>query len=214
MSRAKEIGPIALNWCGFIIFSMLVCLTQYTLAYDRQITGVVQHFVSPSRTIIFNLISITGSPMVTLGLGMLIALFFIIREDLQKGALVISVFLFTNGIGWVLKDLLRRPRPLAQLTQTQGFSYPSSHVMGSLLLVIVVLHFWHPVLVRNRVLQIVILSGWFGLVCLSRIYLQAHFLTDVIGGAWLAAVSYQSVEFAVQGFVDRHTHQDSAESKT
>jgi membrane-associated phospholipid phosphatase len=97
-------------------------------------------------------------------------------------------------ISWLLKLMVSRPRPDAELVQimvgTQGSSFPSGHVAmataaGGFIIYLA------PRLVKSpaviwllRVLVAVIIAA----VGFSRIYLGAHWYSDVVGGLFLGGL--------------------------
>jgi undecaprenyl-diphosphatase len=97
-------------------------------------------------------------------------------------------------IAWILKLLVSRPRPSAELVEvmvgTQGSGFPSGHAAmtvaaGGFLFYLM------PRLVKRRTavwllrgLLIVIIAA----VGLSRLYLGAHWLSDVVGGLFLGGL--------------------------
>jgi undecaprenyl-diphosphatase len=94
----------------------------------------------------------------------------------------------------LVKEIIHRPRPLSELVLTlTTYSFPSGHAAAATLFygflatyVIVRLRAWRwRVLVATIAFFVVVLVG------LSRIYLRAHYLSDVLAGmaegvAWLA----------------------------
>lgn len=104
----------------------------------------------------------------------------------------------------VLKVALHRPRPGAFYGGIEQFSFPSGHATMS----VVVYGFLAFLLCRNvraglRKVVISLTVTLVGLIVLSRLYLGAHWLSDVLGGssfgvAWVAALAiayeYQSHE--------------------
>lgn len=109
------------------------------------------------------------------------------------------IFIAASGaaaglISWLLKLLVSRPRPDAELVQimvgTQGSSFPSGHVamataVGGFIIYLA------PRLVRSpaaiwllRALVVVIIAA----IGFSRIYLGAHWYSDVVGGLFLGGL--------------------------
>ena len=92
---------------------------------------------------------------------------------------------------WIIKSVVDRSRPPHPLVHTSGQSYPSAHAansVGWLALAIAL-----TVVIPTRVGRIAaITSGALlaVLVGLSRIYLRAHYASDVLAGEALAVAIY------------------------
>lgn len=108
------------------------------------------------------------------------------RRWLQLCAFVLSVGSSEMLIGFV-KDLYARPRPSGSLIGTSSAAFPSGHaVAGAVTAVGLVVVLLPPG--RNRWTWEVVAAVFAALMALSRTYLSAHWLSDVIGGALLGIV--------------------------
>jgi membrane-associated phospholipid phosphatase len=92
---------------------------------------------------------------------------------------------------WIVKAAVDRPRPPAPLVHTSGQSFPSGHAanaIGYLALAIAL-----TVAIRTRAgrVAVVVVGALLAvLVGLSRIYLRAHYASDVVAGEALAVGTY------------------------
>ena len=128
------------------------------------------------------------------GLGVVLALRFWLPGR-RLALIFIAIDTAAAGlISWLIKLLVSRPRPDAELVQimvgTQGLSFPSGH-MAMATAVGGFIFYLAPRLVKTpsanwllRVLLIVIIVA----IGLSRIYLGAHWFSDVMGGLFLGAL--------------------------
>ena len=182
---------------GVQIFGKLsdIIIEQESLInFDQLLSTSLHQQASPLEILLFRTITALGGPYVTTTLGIGVALLlFIYRQRLLAIGWIIAVF--GGGlVNLLLKAIFQRPRPTfdVPLVTEIGWSFPSGHAMGSLiiygmlayLLVIWVDHRWDKLIVVLAV-AVIILIGF------SRIYLGAHYFSDVVAGfaaglVWLA----------------------------
>jgi undecaprenyl-diphosphatase len=110
-----------------------------------------------------------------------------------------AIFLFGGAIGgWLLNNLLKviiaRPRPSASLVavyaQRSTLSFPSGHVMSYVTVYGFLFFLVYMLAPRSggRIAALILLGALVGLVGLSRVYLGAHWASDVVGGYLYGAV--------------------------
>ncbi len=131
-------------------------------------------------------LSFTGGVWVSWSLRVLVLVLLAVRRRwLQLAAFLLAVVSSELLIG-VLKDLYARPRPPGALIGTTASSFPSGHaVAGSVTAVGIVIVLLPPG--PRRWTCELVAALFAGLMALSRTYLNAHWLSDVVGGALLGA---------------------------
>ena len=122
------------------------------------------------------------------------------RHWLALGSWVCAVLLSELAIGPV-KALIDRPRPPGSLITTSAASYPSGHAIASAVTAIGVV--MALTTGRRRLHWMVGAVCIAAAVALSRTYLSAHWLSDVVGGALLGAGFALAVPEAFEVVRDR-----------
>ncbi len=137
-------------------------------------------------TRVFKAVTTLGSPVIQWVVrGLIIVLLLVRRRFLQLGAFVGAVVTSELCIG-PLKAAIDRPRPPGSIVATSGASYPSGHAIAiSVTAIGLVLALLPPG--RRRLRWEVLAALLTFLMSLSRVYLGAHWLTDVIGGSLIGA---------------------------
>lgn len=159
-------------------------LEQETVAIDYAMLAFLHQFSSPRLTLAAQIVSLLGSEVVlAITALMLLALAWQRRWDRA-----FTLVLVTGGaevLNSILKNLFHRmrPTPVIGFISAQQFSFPSGHAMVSAAFYLYLAYlawrlvhgFWRWVLVSGLVLLVLLIG-------LSRIYLEAHYLSDVIAG--------------------------------
>ncbi len=175
----------------FAVVTVLVTTTGAPLGLDSRASTIAHEVREPwldhvARIITtLGLIAIVG-PVLLAGAAFLAKR----RHRVRATALLAGGALTWIGV-WILKAIVDRPRPSAPLVSTSGQSYPSGHAanaVGWLGLAIAV-----TVLIRSRgrrIAAVVAGASIAMLVGLTRIYLRAHYASDVLGGEAFAVGMY------------------------
>ena len=171
----------------FLILTAIVLLLP-TTGFDLRFTERIQKVSNPALDVFMKSISWFGATSVALAMVLGIALIFVIIHRWREAFFTMATFLapvITSGI----KILINRPRPTEDLVKiiekAQHQSFPSGHTS----FYVAFFGFMIFLLVRNgffkrwfRYSLVVILLLIIFSVPFSRIYLGAHWLTDVVAG--------------------------------
>lgn len=199
--RFKLFSLSILTFLLFVLFSYTVAKEVWQ-QFDFDLTVKLQGRIPQTYDELLSELSFIGSAEVTVGLAVILSLWYLIRLK------------FFGFIGWLLifpattfevfgKLFVFHPGPPVLFHRTivathlpsfyihTNFSYPSGHMTRTMFLtaVFIVLAF---VFIKNRFIKMVaILSllGFSGLMFVTRIYLGEHWFSDVLGGVLLGLSS-------------------------
>jgi undecaprenyl-diphosphatase len=138
-----------------------------------------------------------GSLSVVAAATALAVVVLLMRRRITESVTLVSALALTWAAVHIAKAVVDRPRPSGSLVETAGQSYPSGHAAYAFAWVAIAFVFTRtlPGLARTTaaIVAAIVLAIAIGL---TRVYLRAHYLSDVVGGAGLAAAI-----FAVAGMV-------------
>jgi undecaprenyl-diphosphatase len=156
--------------------------------WDLLVSQELQEDQSEILDLLMKSFSWLGTVYVAAGMVTTFALVFFIFKYFKEGFYILSSIL-SGGVSYVLKMLIDRPRPTTDFVrivqETHYQSFPSGHVLfytaffGSL--IVIALYSNILKLSWKAVISLVCL-GMIVLGAVSRIYLGAHWFTDVLGG--------------------------------
>ncbi|MFZ2353086.1 phosphatase PAP2 family protein [Paucilactobacillus nenjiangensis] len=180
-------GLIALLVFVVIVLSLKMN-ANWVQTFDLTIQGFMTSIQDRLRTQVMGIITSFGSPMIAMGLTLLIAIAFWLRQERLLAGWIMAVQIMGDGVAFMIKELVKRPRPTSKLIPDAGYSFPSGHTFSNALLVLTILFIIVPLLEDQEVQLVTALLAiiWICALVFSRIYLRGHFATDVLGSVSLA----------------------------
>jgi len=162
--------------------------------------GIVSSKIALIQTPLLNQIMIIitsiGSMAVMTFLSVMTFSFLAYRKRWYDSALFAIGMLSGLGLELLIKIIFQRARPDNSLVQVSGYSFPSGHaVMAFIFFSLLIMLFRNDIKSKAwRITFIASCSSIILLVGLSRVYLNAHWFSDVMGGfmigaLWLAFVT-------------------------
>lgn len=184
---------------SFLVLTLAVKSQSDMISYLDNITSAFfQSIRNPDLTNLMTIISTVVSPLTT----SLIALVILGYQYFLNQRIAVWLFMLffgTNALALLLKDIIARHRPMNQLVFDSGYSFPSGHTISAFLLMILVLVVARQRLRRvlSQVVFVIFALVIFASVIFSRLYLENHFLTDILGSLLLGASSYYGLSAIV-----------------
>lgn len=181
MNKKQITGLSLVSLFVFALILIFVLLGKTSLDYS--ISSSILKIQTPSLSPFFIFLGNYSEGIMTA-----MALFFGVVLYLKKRKKQSFVLIFSLCFGYAIKEIIKsvvqRERPLNQLLQETGYSFPSGHAVFSVILFSMLIYFYKDE-IKNKAGKILLIAGGIFLIILigfSRIYLNVHWFTDVIGG--------------------------------
>jgi membrane-associated phospholipid phosphatase len=179
---------------AFAVLTLMVSSTPL-FALDLQISSALQTIDSPLFAAAMTLISWPGFLPQSLLIPVLVA-FLLYQSGLHWEAITALVAAFLPAlVNLLVKELIRRPRPTADLVDVMrvldSYSFPSGHVMFYLGFFGFLWFLVFTLLKRSlqRTLLMILFGGLIVFVGFSRIYLGQHWASDILGASLLGGLT-------------------------
>lgn len=182
------IGVIAA--AAFVTLTVIVTANS-SLAFDSRAFATAYDLRAPWLTSVARVITTLGliavvGPALVAGAALLIA-----RKDRTRAGALVAGGALTWVTVWITKSIVDRPRPPRPLVHTAGQSYPSAHAANSVGWLALAIALAAVIPARGARIAVIAVGALVTvLVGLSRIYLRAHFASDVLAGYALAVAMY------------------------
>ena len=172
-----------------LVGGMALLITLGFLGGDAAVVRIASRIRGRDAVVDSLLRLFSWTPFVIVVLFLMPISLLITSAEYRSACIVFVSCVLALGLSFLGKLLVGRTRPLNHLTYigTRDSSFPSAHTAGSFTAAFA-LTFFIPSLSPT----LLVLAG---VVALSRLYLQMHFLSDVAGGLLLA---YLSVLFVIR----------------
>jgi undecaprenyl-diphosphatase len=198
--RAWELATLlALLVVGGFAFVLIgqVILDDPLPRLDRWAFDVTDPLHHPTVVDVAKVVTALGAFPTVLAAALATAVWAVVhRRRIEAVALLVGV-LVSPIVSDTAKAAYDRPRPPGSLVETMTSAYPSGHTLQSVTLVACA-----TVLVQagvgwaTRIAAVIVAIGLVALVAATRVYLRAHYLSDVLGGAALGFALWSLVGIA------------------
>ncbi len=166
-------------WLSFKVYN------QQTFSFDKHVFLFSRTFENDFVTDLAIAVTFLGSQTFLLPANILLGLLFLFLHKKKAYAWKIAVVSLTSsGFLFLVKYIVKRPRPDSPLVAALHYSFPSGHTFTSITFFGMVCYFaWNYL--KNKTLRFIVLALSAVLVLLigwSRIYLYVHYASDVLAG--------------------------------
>ena len=177
------LGAVALSGFALVLGAVLAWGRSGPTPLDTWWNGLMTQVQAPVLTEIALFLNVFGGPLLAgLIVPALLVLLLVLRRRLWAAGFLVVASALSAGAVEVIKLLVRRPRPGDVEIATNSFAFPSGHTANATVVVLALALIWAAQRWIRFVGALYILA-----MALSRTYLHAHWLTDVVAGFLLAA---------------------------
>ncbi|WP_020409343.1 bifunctional DedA family/phosphatase PAP2 family protein [Hahella ganghwensis] len=170
---------------GFLFFTLLTLNLPAIQHLDQTVTEVLNAIQIPALDIVFVGLTLLGDPAFLYLVFGWFVLLLLLRKHIALALFCIAGGLATHALTKILKAFLAISRPDSPGIP-DSFAYPSGHTSGAILAYGLITAFIARENMPHHRWHIYILGGiWVLLIASSRLYLQVHWLSDIIGGTLL-----------------------------
>lgn len=154
---------------------------------DYKIGAFFYDLRNPLLTKLVALLTDFGDKMTIVAITFILVLILFTIQKWQTGLwLGLSVAVGAGGLNTIVKNIYQRPRPdqIEHLVEQGGYSFPSGHSMGSIILYGGILFMLIRMVKTKKAKWLlgIILGSLVLVVGMSRIYLGVHYPSDIIAG--------------------------------
>lgn len=184
-----------------------------TTQFDTAVSAWFVGHQSPLLYKIALVITWIGSPTVMVVLAIGAGVWFYTRVGRSKAGVVVAAPAAGGLLSGIIKIFYGRARPAgAALLNEKTYSFPSGHAATSAAVVVTLCY----VLARERIISwptAILIGGGVPLVVgLTRVYLNVHWITDVVGG-WTVGLFVAAMSAALYEWLRRSEPSNADQAK-
>lgn len=200
------------KYLNFIISGILVAVLIIIMVliknggifeFDDGIYNLVTHSTNTFLDNMYHVFTFLGSTIFIIGACLAIFIVSIVMKKKEMGFVIVGSVAISTIVNNVIKLIFRRPRPeVRRLVVEKSFSFPSGHTMAAVTLYGILIFFvMRSKMNKKARIAISIVLGLLPIcVAISRIYLGAHFASDVTG----AAITSTALLLVETYFIDKY----------
>lgn len=183
---------------AFILLS--ICVTfELTLNFDNAIYEFLTFNINNLMTNFYKAITFLGSTGFIVFLCIFFLILFIFLKKKNYGIIISCVLIVSTLVNNLLKIIFCRERPnVLKLVVEDSYSFPSGHTMAAVSMygILMYLILKSNINKKLKIMLSILLCIIPFMVAISRVYLGAHYITDIIG-AYLMSIILLLIEIYI-----------------
>ena len=147
------------------------------MTLDTTTYQLTQQIQTPILTTFSKIIETITDPIILITIALIISAILYTKKQKSKAILLASTTIATAIIIKLLKKIIQRARPIHILTES--FSFPSGHTTMAVVFFGLITYL---LITKKQKLATIATTAIILIISLTRIYLNVHWLTDIIAG--------------------------------
>jgi membrane-associated phospholipid phosphatase len=152
--------------------------------FDHAMYRGVDRIWNTPLTWIAKTLNVVGGGAVTIPLRAVVAIYLLVRRRWRAFAVWVLTWVVAEVGLTVTKAWMMRTRPEHPLVSTKGYSFPSGHAVAAAAIAVALVLVTMPSGPRRRKWELIAVAVSF-VMAMSRVYLNAHWFSDVVAGVLL-----------------------------
>lgn len=154
--------------------------------FDQRMYDAVDHIRVTPMTWLFRFLNVVGGGIVTIPLRAIASIYLLARRWWRRAAGFILTWAASELVLTYLKMWFHRGRPPEPIVDIVGFSFPSGHATAATATAVAVILAFLPAGPARRKWEWLAVGFSFAMA-FSRVYLHAHWFSDVVAGVLLGS---------------------------
>jgi undecaprenyl-diphosphatase len=137
-------------------------------------------------TALFRFLNVAGGGIVTIPLRAVASIVLAFRRELRRLGAFVLTWVASELLLEIMKAYFHRGRPPGSLVATTGYSFPSGHAVAAAATAVALVLAFLPAGSSRRKWEWIAVAFSF-VMAFSRVYLNAHWFSDVVAGVLLGS---------------------------
>jgi undecaprenyl-diphosphatase len=150
------------------------------MTIDTATNALMQQIQTPTLTSISKAIAFITDPIILIIAALLISSYLYSKKKNKQATIFASVIIITAILIKLFKAIFQRARPLNALIQESTFSMPSGHATMAVVFFGLIAYLF--ISKKHKIKTTAITTLIILITAFTRIYLNVHWLTDIIAG--------------------------------
>jgi undecaprenyl-diphosphatase len=184
------------KWYFVLFISVLIfaiigykVYTGQKFSIDYQINSYIPHIQTDSLTLIARVIAYAFDTATLLIISFIFAAYLIYKFHRKKAIFFAATMICDAILVTLSKNFFQVSRPSNAIMSETSFSFPSGHSLTSVVFLGLLLYIYWPIMKKQtKLILSIACAGLILIIGFTRVYLNVHWVSDVLGGYALGVV--------------------------